>query len=185
MSQRVAIVLDNLGTFHETPDEERDKILDDLRDEGLDPELVFYGHGPGQLPDTQIDLLVVDFGALWQTPTEDWTSFVIRWADDHPGSLVMLWSGMTADAVGNAMSERAYTYGESMAKWAAWPDNVRALHSGASWDIDWKEADDDGGVGWYGRSLSKLQVWFGVDPAETPKMREIREAGALVAPEEV
>lgn len=183
MSQKVAILIDNLGTFGETPDEEREDILRDLRKEGLDPSLVWYGNRPPVPAEIEIDLLVVDFGAITASFSggyKDWTGEVIGWAEDHPGSLVLLWSGMTADAVGYEYMDRQ-NYQDSMEKWAAWPDNVRSMFAGLSYQMDWEKDGDS--VDWLSASYTKLQTWFDIDPTRTPAVREVEEAGPLVTPD--
>ena len=174
---RVGIMIDASGTWNQSADEERDEILSDLSREGLEPQIVWYGHEP-TWPETAVDLMIVDFGALWQdwNLMDDWTGRVVAWAEEHSGSLVMLWSGMTADAVGNQISKRAYSYGDAMEKWTAWPDNVRALHMGLSNDIDWDEGGGRDGVDWLNGSYDKLRSWFGV---ENPTIAW----NALVSPE--
>ena len=67
MKVRTAVVVDNLGTMSQTPDDERDEIMRDLeKDYGLDAELVHYGHDVFEATrlTKQIDCLVVDYGAL-------------------------------------------------------------------------------------------------------------------------
>lgn len=158
-----AIFNDERGTMHYTPDEERDEIVSELGNEGIKAVVTWYGHEP-PLPDSA-ELLVVDFGALWQSSIlDDWTRDVIRWAEDHPGSLVMLWSGMTADEFGRELSERARrAYGRSIDKWAAWPDNVRALHPGHDYNVDWGDDAGKDGVDWLQDSFDKLTRWFAIE----------------------
>lgn len=186
MAQRVAILIDEFST--DSPEAEKADILKDLTRQGLEPDLVWFGHQP-PLPDTtQVDLLVVDFGALGggyltgngPSLTQRWTDFVIHWAEDHPGTLVMLWSGMTADYIVDGLAPKdADGYAKSMADWADWPDNVRALHSGNSWSANWKLYGS--GVDWLQASHEKLRSWFNIT-GETAIEREVKAAGPLVTP---
>lgn len=185
MSQKVAVVIDNMGTWHETPDEERDQILKELAEDGLEPELVFYGNRPHDLPDTaEIDVLVIDYGALWQTDTSDWTRSLLTWADDHPSSAVLIWSSMTTDLVLGELRDRyeAATPDDEQEYGSAWtppwPTNVRAMHSGSKFSARWGDGDS---IDWLQGSSDWLRSWFGIT-RETALDKQIREAGPLVTP---
>lgn len=184
MSQRLAVVIDDMGTLHETPDEELDGILKDLRDDGLEPELVHYGHDPVAIPDTQIDLLVVDYGVI-ATKTSDWTRHLLRWAEDHPGSLLLIWSSMTADGFVEELREVIERGGQSVyddgREWTPpWPANVRAVHSGNKWYAKWGDGD---GVDWLRASSEYVRAWFGLTEP-TPIDLAIEAAGPLRSPDD-
>jgi len=185
MTQRTAIVLDT-SSYTTSVETERDEVLKDLRREGLDPEVVHYGHDPLQLPETQIDLLVVDYGALWQLDMGDWTRHLIRWADEHPSSLVVLWSGMTADFFVSEMGGMDELTGE-FRDGATWPFNMRALHVGNTYSalrrgdpLGWRAEGFDS-FAWYGDSLSFIQKWFGIEASR--QEREVEASGPLTPPD--
>lgn len=95
-----AIILDNLGTFTESPDQERDKILEELKKIGLDIDLKLYDHLFTQIkPEDSYDLVICDFGALWQTDMSHESRYIMEWVEAHPSSLVMLWSSLTAEII--------------------------------------------------------------------------------------
>lgn len=187
MSHRVGVCIDNMGTFGETPDEERDSILKDLTRLGLEPELVFYGHDPLAIPfERQIDLLVVDYGIIaTQGGADDWTRRLLQWADEHPGSVLLIWSSMTADgfvlelrdALEREMGKQLEL--DSDGEWTPpWPANVRAYHTGNRWYAKWGDGD---GVDWLRSSDEYLRTWFGVTK-KTALEEEVEASGPLRPP---
>lgn len=184
MSQRVGVCVDSMGSFHETPDDERDKILKDLRDDGLDPELVFYGHDPLAIPFEQhIDALVVDYGIIAaQGGGDDWTRHLLRWADEHPGSLLLIWSSMTADGFVYELRDALEREGgrvDDGREWTPpWPANVRAMHPGGDFLAKWGDGDS---IDWLRASTDYVRGWFGIE-GSTPLERAIEAAGPLVPP---
>lgn len=166
MTQRVAVVIDNVGTFTQRPEDERDEILEDLRRRGLDLELVWYGNSPHDLPETQIDLLVVDYGALWQITDlmDDWTRRMVDWAENHPSTFVALWSSMTGDAWVDELKDRFEAQGGEVGvdgEWdPPWPANVRSFHAGNKYYAKWGDGDS---IDWLGESYERLFKWFGVE----------------------
>lgn len=151
--------------------------MPDLKKYGLDPHLVHYGHDPLQIPETRIDVLVVDYGALWQVDMGDWTRGLLRWADDHPSSLVLIWSSMTADFFVDELRDKVIgSFGSSDSDWAPpWPNNLRAMHMGSKLYAKWGDGD---GVDWYGASVDFVSSWFGVGDKAFSEVTD-----DLVAPE--
>lgn len=185
MNVKTAIVLDNIGTWGNTPEEERDEILKELRDDGVDATLVHYGNDPLDIPETQIDCLIVDYGALWQNGMQDWTKGLLTWAEDHPGSLVLIWSSMTADMFVNELRDTTPDDNvTSDADWTPpWPANMRAMQMGNTYYAKWVEEGQDG-VDYLIASREFMQAWFGVEKGAIPLDKEIEAAGPLVAPDD-
>lgn len=187
MSQRVGVCIDNMGTMGQTPDEERDEILQDLARLGLEPELVHYSHDPLSIPfEKQIDLLVVDYGIIAiQGHGDDWTRRLLQWADEHPGSVLLIWSSMTADGFVHELRDSLERQLgkqlelDSDAEWAPpWPANVRAYHVGNKWYAKWGDGD---GVDWLRSSDEYLRSWFGVTK-KTALDEEVEAFGPLKPP---
>lgn len=158
MSISTAIILDNLGTFAKGPDKERDDILEELRKDGLDIDLRFYGHLFSQLPQEQgYDLVIVDYGALWQMNMEDQSKLVVQWAEDHPGSLVMLWSTLTVEMI---VDDVLSPFDDSTGwyKKAEFPHNLRPYHAPNTLRNRMQEWEEDKWI--YGDKF--LKSWFGV-----------------------
>lgn len=172
---RTAIVLDPIGWSGATPDEERDQILEELRENDLEPKLVHYGHNPLDLPETQIDLLVVDYGALWQQGMGDWTRHLLRYAEDHPNSLIVVWTTMTVDLFVSELTP--FNDATGWYEKATLPPNLVALHPGNSSPtrsgIDWDRYGDS--VDWLDHSWNQIRSWFDApDPAPKPKLKAPR-----------
>lgn len=187
MTQRVGVCIDNMGTLGETPDQEREEILEDLGRLGLEPVLVFYGHDPMAIPfERQMDLLVVDYGIISiQGGADDWTRRLLQWADEHPGSVLLIWSSMTADGfVFELRDSLERQLGGQLEldddrEWTPpWPANVRAYHTGNAWYAKWGDGD---GVDWLRSSDEYLRSWFGVTK-RTALEEEVEAAGPLEPP---
>jgi len=169
---RTAIILDPIGGGGETADQERDRILQDLAEEGLETKLVHYGSNPLELPTTHIELLVVDYGALWQQGMGDWTRHLLQWADDHPGSLLVVWSSMTTDLFIQELAP--FNDGTGSYEKAQLPGNLLPLHPGMTSryrsGIDWDQYGDS--IDWLENSWARIRNWFDVpDPEPKPLLK--------------
>lgn len=98
---KVGIVNDFMAYMGLSVEEERHEIVVELRKNycGNVDAVVVWG---AEIPDfesmPEVDLLVIDYGALWQSSglVEDFSRRVRRWADEHPGKLVVLWTSFTS-----------------------------------------------------------------------------------------
>lgn len=127
---RVATVLDPCGSGginggHVQGESEADEVAGLLRDFGVNVLRVGHWTRIRDIPaEADIELLVVDYGALWQDYNymDDESRDLLRFAEDHPGTLIALWSSMTADGVVNVLNP----FDDSVGWWEdnPWPDNV-------------------------------------------------------------
>ena len=165
---RTAVILDAIGTGHQSPTAEMEAIIADFAGWGLDLDVVHFSHQPLDLPETQIDLLVVDYGALWPLDLGDWTRGLLHWAEEHPSALVAIWSMMTADFFITEMGGHEAFTAEGR-EGRTWPANVRAMHIGNKYlaarqgdPLGWQHAT---GTDWYAASVEFIRSWFGLPPA--------------------
>lgn len=97
---RVGIVNDFLTYSDLTVEEEREEILEELRKRyngNVDAVLAWGAERPDFEDMPEVDLLVIDYGALWQSSglVADFSRRVRAWADEHSGKLVVLWTSFT------------------------------------------------------------------------------------------
>ena len=100
---RVGVLNDARAGGGETAEQERDSILRELREKWggdlPDATLVWSSSDPGGLAGAPaLDVLVVDYGALWQRGdlVDRYSRLVRRYADEHPNSVVLLWTEFTS-----------------------------------------------------------------------------------------
>lgn len=100
---RVGVLNDAVAGFYETAEDERLQILKELRASWAgnlpEAEIVWSASDPALLGDApSLDILVVDYGALWQNPDaiEHYGRLVRRYADNHPSAIILLWTEHTA-----------------------------------------------------------------------------------------
>jgi len=90
---RVAIILDDFEP------ESFDYIEELITDFVINAKVVHKGRDPSALRTLQVDLVILDYGGIaasgaWDVATSN-IKEVIRWAEDHPSSLVLIWTEMT------------------------------------------------------------------------------------------
>lgn len=83
-------------------DDETQNALDQLKFSGINTELVAEGMGVHELNSRDgIDLVVFDYGGMSIMGARDTslaqTRAMYEWAENHPSSLVLIWSAYTAD----------------------------------------------------------------------------------------
>ncbi len=105
MSIRTALILDPMGG-----DDEADKIVEFLRDMEFDVEPVCQGMGMHEARNYvgQIDLLILDYGGM-TIGARDTCKWQVRealmWAEQHPSSLVLIWTWFTAELYQEVINE--------------------------------------------------------------------------------
>lgn len=171
---KVATVLDPEGTWGATPEDERVEIMKDLTRWGLSVQDVGHWSRLRQVPpETEIDLLAIDYGALWQNGSymDDESHDLLRFVEDHPGTLVVLWSSMTADGVINVMAD----FDDTVGWWkdAEWPPNLIPLHA---W-VNYRKPRPASSIDWLEKSIERIRAWCGAGPEIVPDL------GELVPPE--
>lgn len=91
------IIVDPLASGLADPEQEIQEIFEKLKSWGLPVELKVSGHGM-QLFKERLDILVIDYGGL-SIGAGDTAAFqvreAVRWAQEHPGSVLTLWSKHT------------------------------------------------------------------------------------------
>ncbi len=96
---KVAIVNDYYGSTDETDEEERAWYIKALNGAGIPAVLVFGANVPYELKNApDFDLLIVDYGGMAARNFElglDQVRVVRRWAEEHPGHLVVMWTYFT------------------------------------------------------------------------------------------
>jgi len=98
---RVGIVVDFMGWSEQTPEEERDEIIELLQAttlEGANVKLVAYANWVHGVTGTPMDLFVLDYGGVLPGADDMVRSQIrtaIKWAEDHPGKLLYLYTDFT------------------------------------------------------------------------------------------
>lgn len=134
---------------------------------GGEYEVVWAGEESAMTAIPEVDLLLVDYGGLHNAYSAAWDRYgrsVRRWADEHPGKPVVLWTAFTVACYKATFDEFDREAGNVLARYAdAW---------------DWDGFPD---------IWERLRGWLGV-PADAPRHismdREVAEAGPLVIPED-
>ena len=105
MGIRVGIITDIPIT--KTPEEEREEILLELSNMGLEISSVVAGFDVLEVLESRPDLLIVDYGGMSTSGAGDGAAYNIRhicnWASEHPGRLVVLWTYFTGALYGSEM----------------------------------------------------------------------------------
>ncbi len=138
MKIRTGIINDPISSLGQTDQEERDTIARFLREEGLDIDLVCEGNGMHVVQGKHLDLLIIDYGGMsyGAGDTAEWqVRAACEWAENHPGSLLVLWTDFTIRIYEWELKEQ---FGER--------DNIM-LHSTKLDEID--------------ESWLRLRGWFG------------------------
>jgi len=96
---RIAWVNDICGGFKRSPEEEVEEGLQELtKDLGYKLDLVAHDRFMENVDQLDVDLLVFDYGGAGGSYSDTpWTQLeaACRWAQEHPGRLVLLYSSMT------------------------------------------------------------------------------------------
>lgn len=99
--------------FEDGPEKEALEMIRDLwTDMGVRAQRAFLYERAEQLagaPDC--DLLVFDYGVLWQGGFESYHHVVRRWAEDHPGKVAIAWTGFTSHLVRRMSEDLQYARG--------------------------------------------------------------------------
>jgi len=99
---RAGIIVDNLGSLGESPEEEADFIIRALKSIYDFPcEMVQFSTDYNDIGKKNIDLLILDFGGLTSGYGTGHTigayqRNALKWADEHPGKLLLIWTAFTA-----------------------------------------------------------------------------------------
>ena len=124
-----------------------------------------------------IDLLVVDYGALsraYGSVAEDYTRAVRSWADDHPGSLVVLWTGHTELIYSAIFAEEFGTVGHAFDPddlgrcWCSRPEPGHLSSASLFGNVLFRYAPAPHGGYIHGKQndgfWDALRAWFGLPP---------------------
>ena len=143
---RTAFVFDDSG-YHPSIDDEVKIVVDELALIGIFVEIAQTASNMMEVYRGRFELLVIDYGGLStmggsHAGMQVWSA--CKYAEDHPGSLVVLWSKFT---------ERIYR-GELEAEFGLL-DNVLLRY-----------AKEESGYEKTERFNAKIQAWFGVGNSE-------------------
>ena len=124
-----------------------------------------------------LDMLVVDYGALaraYGSVAEDYTRAVRVWADDHPGALVILWTGHTAHIYTAVFEEEfgtighAFTPDEQSRCWCSRPEQGHLSSASLFGNVLFRYAPAAHGGYVYGSQnegfWDSVRAWFGLPP---------------------
>ena len=128
--------------------EQRMALRELAREVGGEYGVVWAGDGLAFAKIPDVDLLLVDYGGLHASYSGAWDTYgheVKRWADEHPGKPVLLWSAFTAAC-----------YSASFEGFEREAGNVMSRYAGA-WDFDG-----------YPDLWDRLRSWLGVPPWGMP-----------------
>lgn len=94
---KTVIIVDPMGSGSEEPKEEIASIIDTLtNDWNLPIDVIAAGEGALTLEDQNADLVIIDYGGmLGRNTTNSNIRYVLEWASNHPGKLVILWTEFT------------------------------------------------------------------------------------------
>lgn len=97
-----------------------------LREFGLPINVVLRGIGMHQVGNRRLDLLIIDYGALsfGAHSTGEWQiRAACQWADNHPGSLLVLWTWFTQQLYERELKER-FAHLDNILLYCADPDQT-------------------------------------------------------------
>jgi hypothetical protein len=146
-----------MGWSGQTPEEERDEIIEMLRIttlEGAEVKLVAYSNSVHGVTDTPMDLFVLDYGGMLPG-ADDMVRHQIRnaikWAEDHPGKLLYLYTDFTR-------------------RWYQWEfdENFSGLDN-----IVYRFAHDHLGD----EVEAKIRLWFGLEKIDRKIKGELKVPG--------
>jgi len=90
-------------------DEELEYMVRYLEQEGIKPEIVFDIRYPPGLSEPVPDLLIIDYGGMSSMGAHDTALFnvkeTLKWMDDHPGKLIIIWTMFTEYLFAEAIEE--------------------------------------------------------------------------------
>jgi len=96
---KTVIIVDSMGSESGTPAEEIAEIIETLKNDwNLPVEVVAAGEGAYVLDDQNPDLVIIDYGGMMPGCEDTVNSnirYVLDWASEHPGKLVILWTDFT------------------------------------------------------------------------------------------
>jgi hypothetical protein len=144
---KVGLLVDAIGGGGRTPAQECADIISELAElGGLPARAAWAGTKAAEgLAETDIDLLVFDYGAMWQheeVVTRE-IDAVQAWATHHPGKVALLWSGFTCWVYAEA--EKTFAHLDNV--WYRYAGEARSMRdSDAAMPDLW----------------AKLQAWYGV-----------------------
>jgi hypothetical protein len=108
--------------------------------------------------DSAVDLLIVDYGGLgYGQAMDDETRMLLRWADEHPGTLVLVWSSVAADEIAHELTQDRYDDESGERVLPTWPGNVRSWHMGVAFGL-WPRTGDS--IDWLIDSGKVVRQWF-------------------------
>lgn len=101
MGQRVFVLRDM--PFLQTPEQELGTIIDCLKYEGLEPEIVGDSVSPLDFDNKSFDVLLIDYGGMammgaWDTALSN-LRYALNWIEDHPSVVVLVWTLYTTELV--------------------------------------------------------------------------------------
>ena len=144
---KIGLLLDAIGGGGRTPSEECADIISELAElGGLPAKAVWAGTKASDgLAEADLDLLVFDYGAMWQHEEILFREIdaVQAWAREHPGKVALLWSGFTC-----------WVYAEAE-KTFAHLDNVWYRYAGEAGSMRAERAGSPD-------LWTKLRNWYGV-----------------------
>lgn len=108
---RTAWISDIVGSLGRSREEEVADDLPDLAETlGLELDLVVSDRGMEAIKDQKIDMLVFDYGGAANAyGNSTWNQFdaMIAWAEEHPSSLILLYSSFTSRMYGELLRSKA------------------------------------------------------------------------------
>jgi len=127
----------------EEEDEELARMVRDLEREGIKPEIVFDIRYPPGATEPIPDLLIIDYGGMSAMGAHGIALFnvkhALKWMDDHPGKLIIIWTMFTEYLFKEAIEEMEIKE----------RNNVILIGS-----LKMDELDE---------AWSKVRLWFGID----------------------
>ena len=101
MGQRVFVLRDM--PIMQTPEQELKTIIDCLKYEGLEPEIVGDSVSPLDFSNISFDDLLIDYGGMammgaWDTAVSN-LRYALKWIEDHPSVVVLVWTLYTTELV--------------------------------------------------------------------------------------
>lgn len=103
---KVYALFDFMGSSDKTTEEEAADAIEQLAVEGIEAELVGCTSYITDDMNHSVDMLLVDFGGVMpgaQDTIDSNLREVRKWAEEHPGKLVVIWTQFTAEMYYNAV----------------------------------------------------------------------------------
>lgn len=141
---KIAIVVDSMGDFDLTPEQEIEEIVEFLAVKCFPVKLVAGGEHMGVIDGKSIDLLIIDYGGLMVGAHGVQISQIrgaCEWAENHPGKIMIIWSNFTREIY---IDELEHVFGDL--------DNIRFRFK-SRFGADLNEPMFD-----------ELKLWYGAKP---------------------